>query len=230
MQELIEITTNKINSMTLDGTIEQMVSDNIEKAITSAIEDTLRSYSGFGKLITEKVGQAMETAGHHVELPEYNLFIKDLVERKYVEAIQAAGAEQLSTYLANILEPVQKEATTSSLIRKLEELVRDDYLADGHTEIDIAADNNTEGTALYVTINDPLHYTKIKVTFYNFNRDNKDTWHIGYINEDGTNLTGRVTNKSSSSIGDISTLFYKYYAMGTEFTMDEEFYSISLCD
>ena len=231
MKELQSIVNDKIVAMVTDGTVEKAIQEQVEKTIKKSIQDALRAYGDFGKTITEKIEVALQTAGRDVDIPTYNQFIKQVVEEKFVQVLEANAIAHLSELIEGVIEPVTKEAKISELLAKIEEawgdLAREHY----HEEIKIDTEYNDDNTAIRMTIHPPeFSDDKVRATFYNFNRQQEDRWHIGYINIRGTAITGHPLNKARTYVNGVASILFKYYAMGTKFEMDTEIESIYVCD
>lgn len=205
-----------------------MIGKNIENTISECVKDVFRSYGEFGKQIKSKIEEAIQCAGRDIEFPAYNLFIKEAVEKTFIKVLDENAVAHLTGFLEKIIKPVKKDAKVSELLDDIKAACGDDERENGADEIKIEVSENGEGTAIYVEIK--TEFAVIKVSFYNFGYDGKDTWHIGYINENGKTMTGRAINVAKASYHKISDILFKYYAMQTEFELDTEFESIDLRD
>lgn len=229
MIEIAEVIARETKTMAQDGTIEGFIKDELKKTIAKGIEDALRSYSDFGKVIGEKINESVQTASRGVNLPQYNQFIQEVVVSQFEKILRREAVEHLSGLIGKIIEPVEKATTSSKILREIEDAIADEMRESGEEVIQIEEKGNPEGTARHVTIKGP-YGDKLRVTFYNFHRDDEDLWHIGYINKDGTPITGGVMRAAAVHLDTLDSIFFKYYAMGTKIDMDEEFYSINLTD
>lgn len=231
MKELQGIVNEKIAAMVADGTVEKAIQERVENTIKECIKDAFRTYGDFGKVIKDKIETSLQTAGRDVSIPAYNQFIKQVVEDKFISILNDNAVSHLSDLVGEIVEPVQRDGKMSTLIHKISELWGDCARESGHEEIRIEAERNDDDTALYVKIYHPNYSgDNVKVTFYNFKSDDDDRWHIGYINEDDKMVSGRASNVAKTHLNEVTSLFFKYYAMGTKFEMDEEFESIYVYD
>jgi hypothetical protein len=222
MKELNEIVINKTSEMINDGTVESLITERLEKTIAESIDSAMKSYGEFGKAITQKIKSSIQCAGQDIILPEYNQFIKKVVEDKFAQVLEKNAVPHLTELIEDVIKPVKKEAKISELLNKIEELWGDIAREEGNDCINIETEENDDGTALYVSLQNPEWDDEtIKVTFYSFKRD-EGLWHIGYINDDGTRITGKPINKAKTHTNGVTDMIYKYYAMGTKFEMDTE--------
>jgi translation elongation factor EF-G len=229
MKELNQIVTEKTALMINDGTIENMISERLESTIKDSIESAMRSYSDFGKAITEKIEASIQNAARKVEIPEYNQFIKQVVMDKFSQVLEENAVSHLAELIEKALPPISKEAKASHLMDRIREAWEGEAREHNKQEIEISVDENDSGEVLYVTFNHPeYNFYSVKATFYNFGRNGNTTWHIGYINEGGKAVTGRSSKGASIHRNSVTDLLFQYYAMGTEFEMDEEFESIDV--
>lgn len=228
MKELHEIVTAKVKTMIDDGSIENMIGKRIYDTICECVKEAFQSYGNFGKSIKEKIETAIQCAGRDIEFPAYNLFVKEVAERTFIKVLDENAVAHLAEIIEEVISPVEKNAKVSDLLSEIEEACGDDARENGIEEIVIESEMSDSDEALYVKIK--IDSTIIKVSFYNFKHNNNDTWHIGYINEDGVKMTGRSTNIARYAYHKISDILFKYYAMQTEFELDTEFESINLRD
>lgn len=225
MKELNDIVTSKINEMITGGTVEKMISDRLEKTIEESIDSAMKSYSDFGKKITEKITESIQCGANEIKIPAYNKFIKDVVIEKFTQVLEENAANHLALLIEEAIPPVTKQEKFSTVINKIESLCSDAARELNQEEIEITTEENGNGTSIFVTIISPKYGEKTRVTFYNFRNEG---WHIGYINEDDTTVTGRPSNAARTVMNDVTKMFFRYYAMNTTFEADDEFCSIDV--
>lgn len=232
MKELSEIVTQKTAEMINNGTVEQLIEDNLKKTIASSVEGALRSYSDFGQHLTEKIQDSIQCATSHIELPVYNKFISEVVIDQFTKILQKNAATHLSELIESEIPCVTKSAKISDLINGVKEAWEGAAREHGRDSIEINVDERDAGEALYVTFNHPEYeFKNIRASFYNFNNDKKDTWHIGYINESSKGcVTNRLTDAATFCDREVLNLLFRYWAMRTEFEMDVDIETIYLCD
>jgi len=228
MKELDQIIKEKAAEMISSGKVEEIIAQNIEQSVKKSIDECMASYSDFGKSLKEAVNESVGCAGKKIELPAYHLFIQEIAHKKFMEVMHTDAAEHLEKLIGEVVKPVKKHEKTSVLLEQIREILKEKALENGHDKIAIDSSFNDDETALHMTLIDPdYEYRNVKVTFYNFNHNKENTWHIGYINSNNTCMTrGSKKIAGSGFIDDLSDLLFKYYAMGTEFEMDEEIESI----
>lgn len=228
MYELKEIVDKKLVSMTESGQIEQIISDNIEETIKKSLKNALEGFSAFGKAVKEQIETSLQTAGRNVDLPNYNQFIAQIISEQFVKVLKENAVTHLTGLVEKIIEPINKQEKISTLLNEIQELWGDLARENGDDQIVIESDENEEETALYVIFKGPQYEGDVKASFYNFERDEGGTWHIGYINEDGNRVTGRSANQAKHCTNQVTDLLFKYYCMGTEFELDTDIESIYL--
>jgi len=227
MKELNGIVSTSITKMIEDGSVEKMIQEKLKETIKDCIDSSMRSYGTFGTIIKEKIEESLKLSTRNISIPEYNKFIQSIISDQFGKILKENAVDHLQKLVNDIVKPVEKEAKFSNVIEKVQELWTDEAREHGKDEIAVEVSYNDEDTAIYVTFHHPEYdFYDVKVTFYNFNKK-KDTWHIGYINEDSSVITKRPTciARSTHSVTD---MLFAYYAMGTEFEADEEFCNIQL--
>jgi len=233
MKELKNIVNSKIQEMITDGTIENMISEKLHDTIQSCVSDSLKSYSDFGQSIKTKIEESIGICGRDMTLPAYNLFIQQTVNKYYSQAIYKNISEQMETLIADIITPVTKTAKSSQLLNAIEKAWTEETREVGNEFIKITTTYNDEDTAMYVHLHHPEYdFYDLKFTLYNFTRASQpdNGWHIGYINIDGKHLTGSYISQAGEHLDSVAELLFQYYAMGTVFTIDQDFEDICVTD
>lgn len=208
-----------------DGTVEKYVTEGVEKAIKESIELSLKSYGTFGKTVKKKIDESMQIAGDKITIPDYNNFIAQVIESQFINVLQENAIEQLKDLVGDIIKPVTKNAKISDILKSIEKDWGDLAREQGNEEIKISVDENSENSAIYITVEHPKYdFEHVKFTLYNHHSD--EDWFIGYINTMEKTASGRFINKSSIYFNEVSAMLYKYYAMGTVFELDAEIESI----
>ncbi len=227
MKELNEVVTTKIASMISDGSVEKLINKGVEHAVAEAIKDALRSYGEFGKALTEKIKESIQTASHKIEIPEYNKFIQQVVQEQFIKVLNQNAVDHLSKLVGEIIEPIEGKTTISVLLNKVKEAWTEIAREEGKEEIEVSVEDNSDNTALYVTFTHPQYEDEsVHATLYNHHSNDGDLWHIGYISEGKNRITGRFTEKAAICTHYVTDILYKYWAMGTRFEMDTEIENI----
>jgi len=223
MKELAEIVNAKTFAMIEDGSIERMIAEQLTNTIAGGVKEALRGYSTFGKVINEKIETAIQCSARNIELPDYNLFVAEVIQNEYSKVLQVEAVSHLKDLVSKKMKPVEKEAKISQLLAHIKESWKEAAIEYRCEYIEIETDTNDDGTAIYCTIKHPEYdWQNIKVTFYNWSHNKEDTWHIGYIREDDRHINGKFSNRAESATSSVGTKLLQYYAMGTEFEMDQE--------
>ncbi len=224
MKELNDIVTAKMESMITSGKLEEMLEKQLESTMQDLVKDSLRSYGDFGKEIGDKIKESMATAARNVSIPEYNMFLGQVVERAYKQHLDAEAASHMNDIIGDIFKPVPAESTFSALTEMIKSEWQSDCHEHGHEEIEVMAEEDSQ--RMEVTIKHPEYDWKtIRFTMYNFGHDGKDTWHIGYIREGDNSLSSPLA-KAGVCTENLTDRIYQFYAKSTEFTADTELESI----
>ena len=109
MKELNDIVVEKTAEMINDGTVEKMISDNLEKTIGACVADALKSHSDFGRAISEKIEESIQCAGRDIEIPEYNLFIAQVVKDKFTQVLKEQAAQHVADLVGEVIYRMQSK-------------------------------------------------------------------------------------------------------------------------
>lgn len=228
MKSIENIVNNAVSSMIESGKLEELITLRLEKTIESCINDSMKDYSDFGRAIKDKINESIQCSGNNVELPQYNKFIAQVINDKFSDVLKKEGVIHLEELVGSVIKPVNKQEKISTLLDEIQESFSGVARENGLCEIEISASNNDDETAIYAVFVCPDYGDEVKATFYNFNRNGSNDWHIGYINEDGESLVSRSADISKTATNGITDILYKYWAMGTKFEMDVEISSIDV--
>ncbi len=213
MKELNELIVARMNNMTESGAIQQLIDKQLEDSVKDILKNSLRSYSDFGKAVTEKLEASLSDAVSKVSFPEYSHFISaavvDCVSAHMNEHVVAGIQEQIK----EVLQPVPKEITGEKFLSELGRFF--DHSSDG-VEFEDGPyilpewSMNSGETAVYMKVED-----QFKVTFYDFKQNG--SWYIGYIEDDRERHITADLGGATRTYGVIGYL-YKLYCTGTIFT------------
>lgn len=223
------IVAEKTQALIQSGLIDKTIEEAITKTIQSNVAEVLSPYSKFSRGIKEKIEHAVSGVDRHVSLPEYNLFIADLVKEQYVKVMNDEAASHLAEVVKSKIKPMTKRLKISELLEEIEEAWRDEALENGDEYISIQSKENDDGSAIYVDMKHPGYGDDITIVFYNFKHgepEDRDLFHIGYLKIGEAPVTGHPYYKPAHCLSGASDILYQYYAMGTKFEMDTEFEDI----
>ena len=212
MKELNELIIARMNNMTETGAIEKLIDAQLQESVKEILRNSLRSYSDFGKAVTEKLESSLSGAVSKVSFPEYNHFISTAV----VDCVSAHMSEQvvagIQEQLKEILQPVPKQIGGTEFLNILGnffDFESDCVESDDGLYISPKWNMNDDETAIYMSVDG-----EFKVTFYDFKKDG--SWYIGYIESgSGRHITADLGG-ATHAMGVIGYL-YKLYCTGTIF-------------
>ena len=213
MKELNDLIIARMNNMTETGAIEKLIDTQLQESVKDILKNSLRSYSDFGKAVTEKLEASLSGAVSKVSFPEYSHFISaavvDCVSAHMNEHVVAGIQEQIK----EVLQPVPKEITGEKFLSELGDFF--DHSSDG-VEFEDGPyilpewSMNSDETAVYMKVED-----QFKVSFYDHKKNG--SWYIGYIEDDSERHITADLGGATRTYGVIGYL-YKLYCTGTIFT------------
>jgi hypothetical protein len=228
MKEINEIITTKTQAMIVDGTLEGMIEKQLEESIQNAVSNAFRSYSDFGKAISEKIEESIAASRNDIKIPQYNTFIAKVVKDRFVEVLEDQALENISSLIESDLSPIVGEQTSQDVMNSISKYWGDTAREHGKEEIEIEIEYSDSSEAIYAVIKHPEYdWYDIKVTFYKF-RDDK-AYHVGYISQNDKRMTHGIDGITHA--GDLCRYFFKLYAMRTEIDFsNDELCSIDVCN
>jgi hypothetical protein len=133
------------------GTIEKAIEAQINKTITEAVSEHLRSYSDFGKQLNAAVKTALAVDMDHLSLPRYNDLIVKLVRASVAANVDQTLAARVQGQIEELLQPAPAEIKLSKLIEDfIKHAAENNY--DDHEFISLHVERSTGITEGYVGI------------------------------------------------------------------------------
>jgi len=126
MEDMKQAVAAAFANVVASGAIEQAIEKQIGETINSAIKDHLRSYSDFGKAISEQVQQAIGVRLDRLDLPSYNDLILKIVRAQIEGAMHGEAAKQIEANLTELLKQAPAEITIDQLIEQFIEAYKED--------------------------------------------------------------------------------------------------------
>lgn len=193
--------------------VEQRVLARVDKLITEAIDDALRSYSDTGKLVRKAVEESLRVS--NLDLPAYGHVVSQMLKTQIEAKVSELVAGQLAQDMDELLGLAPKEIKLSQIVKDAIEERYDHGELYGDVATCIVGDNSHSSTWVYFDP-DEADQTKYNCKFRMLIRD------------DGTmaNLTINGTDtKQSKALGrfyDTEQKLRAYLACGTRIIIDED--------
>lgn len=111
-----------LNNVVSSGKIEEIISKKIEKTIEDILEDSLRSYSDFGKQVKEIINQSLQIDLSKINTLGYQQIVVDIVNQKLQEATLEHISKPIEAVLNEVIAPFEKRTyKLSEIIEKYKE-------------------------------------------------------------------------------------------------------------
>lgn len=113
---------NSLNEIVSSGKIEEIISKKIEKTIEDILDDSLRSYSDFGKKVKEVINNSLQIDLSKISTLGYQQIVTDIVKQKLQEAALQHISKPIEEVLSQVLSPFEKRTyKLSEIIEKYKE-------------------------------------------------------------------------------------------------------------
>lgn len=116
-----------------ENIVKDLVDERIKKTLRDIIEESLGTYSKFGKELKTQIGEQLQINLENLDIPRYNVLIRNAIKLKIDEFVTVNGIEKIKKDLDELFMDTQKEYKLSELINSLKKESREDY--DGCQEI-----------------------------------------------------------------------------------------------
>jgi hypothetical protein len=127
MEQLGTLVNDIMSEMITSGKIEQIITDNVEKAVKEAFAKMFQSWGDVGKQIENGLKDAIRIDFTGVSLRQYNLMIVEMVKGVAQQHMKNAAESYLIKELDKLLSPAPKEITVQGLLDLYLEGWREEY-------------------------------------------------------------------------------------------------------
>lgn len=126
MKEMQELIQSAVDDMVTSGKLEDVIRAKVEATMTSVVDDQLRSYSDFGKKLSEYVKGALNVNFEVLDIAGYNQFILDVIQRQLDGRLQDETAKRVKEDIEKLLGHPPKNVSLSGLIEDFKKKVVED--------------------------------------------------------------------------------------------------------
>lgn len=105
-----------VGAVIASGKIEATINAAVEKAVLDAVQSELRTYSDFGKAVSEAVNAAVKV--DRLSLPEYNAILLDALSHHVDATMRAAAADSIKNLASDLLRTPPAEIKLSELVEE----------------------------------------------------------------------------------------------------------------
>ncbi|WP_059048704.1 hypothetical protein [Paenibacillus senegalimassiliensis] len=112
---------NTLSALKDEGYVENIVRKKLERTIDEVIEDTLRSYSDFGKALKQQVQEQMQFNLDRLDIPSYNQVILNVIKGELERSVHEEGAKRIQESIQEVLGTSKEEYKLSELIEEIVE-------------------------------------------------------------------------------------------------------------
>jgi hypothetical protein len=159
-----------LDRMVASEAVEKAIERALTKTVNEIVDQELRSYSEFGKQLTEVVKKSLALNGE-LDLPSYNAQILQIVQRQVEAYTRETIQKQVAENLQKILEPPPETITLSKLVETYREYLKDSIDAgcvcygDAH-EITVLVEQSDIRGFTHVYLDDEPNQTKHKCAIH----------------------------------------------------------------
>lgn len=198
-----------------EGAIQKIVEEKMAKTVSNIVDDVLGSYSDFGKQVKEVVKQSLAIDVDKMELPTYNVLVRNVVRERLDQLVHVQGIELLKARMDEIFKTVEPEMKLSEIVENWKEALNEDLERDGE----------------HITVTwEPSTYSSGGGWLYIDDEEDKSNYQCDLragINRDGTiyalhwkshDLLKEI--KTTWAIDSIGEQFFRMHAAGSKIIVD----------
>lgn len=214
MTDTIDLINKAVAETMTPEFVKKQVATRVEKLVTEAIDDALRSYSDIGKQIKEAVHASLKV--NDLNLPSYGLLVTGMIEKQVQDHAGALIDARLAEDIRELLNIAPTEIKLSQIAK---EMIESQHGSDGYGEvITVIVEHNDYGST-WLYLDDEEHHS---------DRDKYKCRYSLLLNKDGTISSARIDKrdlKDTQHIGrgrGLADRIRAYYAASTKIILDED--------
>jgi len=113
--DLRKAVTDSLDRLIASEAVEKIIETQLQKTITTIVQDALSSYSEFGNQVKASVCNAMKIS-ERIDLPEYNDTILKIIRRHVDAGVNNMLQRQVEQHMADLLVSPPAEIRVSELV------------------------------------------------------------------------------------------------------------------
>jgi outer membrane protein assembly factor BamA len=134
--DMRQIVLESFEKVVTSGFVEDKIKEQIEKTVASIVEDELRSWSEFGKLMKEAIRKSLKFNTDELTLPEYNVFVLNAIKESVDRVIAGIGVDTIKKEVEELLAGLtETEFKLSDLVKEFKEEYQQSGYYDGEREM-----------------------------------------------------------------------------------------------
>ena len=106
--EIEKIIEQQFSEIVKSGFLENTIKEQLEKTITSIIDNCMSPYSNFEKEIEKQVKESLNLGNMKLDLPSYNQLILNWITEIINNTIISIGKDQIEKNLKKFFKPIEK--------------------------------------------------------------------------------------------------------------------------
>lgn len=212
------IVQQQLEKIIQEGKLEAIVRSKVEKTIEEIVQDTVRSYSDFGKGLKEEINKAFKIDFEKISAVDYNHIVCSIVKEHLDKRLVEYAKEPITNEIDEYLGPLEKkEWKLSEIIDrfKKEELTDSDKFDGGEITLHVEKSNYGSTHISFDKDNDKKRYD----CEFEMSLDTKTG--VPYSFRAGSWKPHNGNLRMASLNGAFEKFFFRLYAQKAVITVDE---------
>lgn len=213
MTDTIDIINKAVAEVMTPEFVKDKVASRVEKLVTEAVDDALRSYSDIGKKIKAAVEASLQV--HELNLPSFTVMLTGMIEKQVKENAGALINARLAEDIRDLLNIAPAEIKLSEIAKSMIEGRHDD----GYGEVITVMVEHNEYGSTWLYLDEEEHRTA---------HDKYRCRHQILLSKDGTISSATIDKRDLKDVHHIGRSWAlgdqirAYYAAGTKIILDED--------
>jgi hypothetical protein len=143
MKEMEIAVTAAFTTMAASGALQKVIEENVTKAVSECVKNTLGSYSDFSKALNEHVKTALNVDFRELGLTRYNEIVLKIIKAKLADSINTVGVQRLEKEMGELLVNPPAEIKLSALVEQFKRNLDRYDRRDGRITCDVNTADST---------------------------------------------------------------------------------------
>lgn len=155
MKEINEVVNAKLEEMTANNVIAELVEKNIEKAISEAVTSQFTRYGGVSKQIEEILESKLKVDASEIDVPCFSQLLGRAVNTRVNEYFKGESAKLLLAQMDELFSPLPNEMSAQEFCEKIASYWKSDDPCscsddvDDYATVEITEENRTTRGVYY---------------------------------------------------------------------------------
>lgn len=217
MQDINEVVKAKLNEIQQNGVIEKLIGDNVEKAVSKAVEEAFGSYGAITKAISAAIKDGFQLDSSQLDFGSYNAVMLAAIKQKAFSAFSNDARSKFMQDIERVLEPAPASISVHDFVTRIAEIWRDQDDEDYDQYASVVCKPAFDSPALSKDGSKNLMIRNKKSSGGYMSSSNRNAQIDLFISDEVIRISHRMIF-NPTCLDEVEGYIFKLYAAGTKIT------------